>query len=300
MSRDSAAWPRDHADAARRVLPHLPPGSRARLVPIGEGDDSLAFRQGARVVRVAKHAASADRLAREACVLAGIADALPLAVPRPAFVRADATCAFAVHAHLPGTALTSARWERLPAAARERTAAQLAGFVAALHALPTDTGARCGVPTLDLATRSAALRPALARLPSVDARIVARLDDSLAGWETSPAPRRPALLHADLDPGHVLHDARSARLTGVIDFGDLAIGDPARDLVYVHDDFGPAMLELVLDAYPLEPAATLRPRVLAWYVVEALDWTVERAAAGAADDVAHGIEEALHALDDGA
>lgn len=290
----AADWPRDHADAARRVLPHLPPGSRARLVPIGAGDDSLAFRQGARVVRVARHAEAAAALAREACVLAEVADRLPLPVPRPRFVDAGAGCAFAVHRHVRGRALTRRGWTRLPADARERTAAQLAEFLGALHAIPPAVGVRCGLPTLDLAATSAALRPSLVRLaPALAARDARRVDDALARWSAAAeAPR--ALLHRDVAPGHVLYDPRRGALTGVIDFGDLALGDPARDFAYVYDDFGPAMLDAVLARYASEPPAALRRRVLAWYAVEALAWTAERADDAA--DLAHGAREVARAV----
>jgi aminoglycoside 2''-phosphotransferase len=37
----------------------------------------------------------------------------------------------------------------------------------------------------------------------------------------------PALLHGDLSPDHILDDATADRLTGIIDFGDACLGDPA-------------------------------------------------------------------------
>jgi aminoglycoside phosphotransferase (APT) family kinase protein len=39
----------------------------------------------------------------------------------------------------------------------------------------------------------------------------------------------PALVHADLAPEHLLADPVTTRLTGVIDFEDAQIGDPAID-----------------------------------------------------------------------
>ena len=40
---------------------------------------------------------------------------------------------------------------------------------------------------------------------------------------------RPALVHNDIDERNVLADPATGELTGVIDFGDVVIGDPAID-----------------------------------------------------------------------
>lgn len=40
----------------------------------------------------------------------------------------------------------------------------------------------------------------------------------------------PVLLHADLSEDHILLDLKSRQVVGIIDFGDVAIGDPAYDV----------------------------------------------------------------------
>lgn len=285
------SWPRDHASAAERVRAHLPGGSRARLRTLGAGDFCLAFRRHEQVVRVARHAGAADALRREACILARIAGALPLRVPEPAFHRPAVACAFSVHRRVAGSVLTRARWERLPAEERERVARELGGFLGALHALPAEHGLECGAPPLDLASFALRLRSApeaLARwLPP---EVAARLGEALEAWSSSRAPE-PVLLHRDIAPGHVLFDARRGGLSGIIDFGDLAVGDPARDFIYVYEDFGPELLAAVLRGYPREDAVALLPRIRAWYLLEAVAWTVERAERGETDDVEEGAAE---------
>jgi aminoglycoside 2''-phosphotransferase len=133
------------------------------------------------------------------------------------------------------------------------------------------------VPVLDGAALVADVRArAGARLHALlEPAMRDRLDEALGSWAAAareaPAPV-PVLLHADVAPGHVLFDARDGALTGVIDFGDLALGDPARDFVYVYGDFGPAILDAVLRRYASEAPRALAARVRRWYLLETALW----------------------------
>jgi aminoglycoside phosphotransferase (APT) family kinase protein len=106
-------------------------------------------------------------------------------------------------------------------------AADLAAFVAALRGVQPADGppAYRGVP---LATVDAEARTAIARLHGeVDA------DAAGAAWEAAlraPAwPGPPVWVHVDLMPGNLL--VRDGRLSGVLDFATVGVGDPACDLV---------------------------------------------------------------------
>ncbi|GLC23523.1 phosphotransferase family protein [Roseisolibacter agri] len=293
-----ARWPRTYADAAARVRPHVP--ADAALEPIGQGDHSLAFRCGATVVRVARSSEAADALQREACTMARIADQLPVAVPRPTFARPGDRCAFSVHDEVTGVVLTRGRWLRLRAAKRERAAAELAGFLAALHELPVAVVRRCGLPVLTRAAYARRLREASGRglhaLLAADVR--ERLDATLAAWARDEDDAASVVLHRDLSPDHVLHDPASGRITGILDFGDLAIGDPARDLIFLREDHGEEMLDAVLRRYPHGRPAVLAPRVRAWGLLEALAWTLGHHAARRRAAVQQGLAAIAGALDD--
>lgn len=105
----------------------------------------------------------------------------------------------------------------------------LGELVAALRAVPVDGG-----PVKDGTSRGVPL----ARLDDdVRAAVLAsgdRIDGPAvtAAWERSLAARPAAegrWIHGDLLPGNLL--ARDGRLTGVIDWGAMGVGDPAADLV---------------------------------------------------------------------
>ncbi|WP_324265236.1 macrolide 2'-phosphotransferase [Saccharopolyspora mangrovi] len=56
------------------------------------------------------------------------------------------------------------------------------------------------------------------------------------------------LVHADLHPGHALVD-ETGRLTGVLDWTDAAVDDPALDFVAAHNAFGERGLSRLLAGY---------------------------------------------------
>jgi aminoglycoside 2''-phosphotransferase len=301
MQHAPLSWPQDHASAADRVASYLPESTRARLRPIGEGDTCLAFRQNTRVVRVAKHGEAAAALGREECVLSGIAARLPLSVPQPTFIHAADGCAFSIHARIPGVALSRTRWERLSPHIREVIAAELGGFLEALHTLPDAYGMQCHLPTLDGAAEfAAAIRSAALRLAARHrTHVPRRLDAALTAWSMPPVNVLPApsLLHCDIAPGHVLFDPRRGRLTGVIDFGDLAIGDAARDFIYIYEDFGSDMLAAVLRHYAREDTAILMPRIHMWCILNAMEWTIEESGPLESADVEQRFAEIATELD---
>jgi aminoglycoside phosphotransferase (APT) family kinase protein len=106
-------------------------------------------------------------------------------------------------------------------------AADLAAFVTALRGIETRGGPpnHRGVP---LAERDTPTRDALARLTGrIDTTAVTALwEEALrAPGHTQP----PAWAHGDLMPGNVL--VQDGRLTAVIDFGCVGVGDPAVDLI---------------------------------------------------------------------
>lgn len=64
-----------------------------------------------------------------------------------------------------------------------------------------------------------------------------------------PPAQRRVLAHADLGAEHILE--RDGLLTGVIDWSDAAITDPALDFARLYRDFGPAFLSAVVEEYGL-------------------------------------------------
>lgn len=233
MPADATPADHVHADPAmvRRLLAaQFPQWADLPVEPVASaGTDNTIHRLGADlVVRLPRYAAVARQVEKEHRWLPVLAPSLPLAVPEPLAKGAPGEgypWPWAVHRWIEGENATADRVADPVAAATA-----LAGFVAALQRIDPSGGPPSGPPGehrgVPLAVRDEATRRAVAELDGmVDTGAVT------AAWDAAlRAPGRdgpPAWLHGDLQSGNLL--ARHGRLHAVIDFGLLAVGDPACD-----------------------------------------------------------------------
>ena len=113
-----------------------------------------------------------------------------------------------------------------------QAATTLAQFVAALQRIDTTGGPRPGAHNfgrgVPLAIRDADTRAAIAKLDNVlDTEAVTAAWDGASNAPAWDGP--PVWIHGDLHAGNLLVD--HGHLSAVIDFGGLAVGDPACDFV---------------------------------------------------------------------
>jgi aminoglycoside 2''-phosphotransferase len=230
----------------------------AQLTELGRGADSVAYLvDGEWVMRVPVTANAQRTLARELALLGGLAPALPL--PIPAFERVgrrDGRLLFAGYRVLAGEPLTTE--------AHDGAFAALAAFLDALHAYPVGAARAAGVSE---ELTSGGYHPAQRELPGrlaglLTTREVARLDALFERFERDHRPERiPAvLLHSDLKPEHVLRDPATGRLTGVLDWGDVAVGDGDFDLAVIGIFFGAAFLARLLEHLPRRDPELVREK----------------------------------------
>lgn len=111
-------------------------------------------------------------------------------------------------------------------------ATELAGFVAALHGIDASGGPRPGLHNssrgVPLATRDASTRAAIDALDGiVDVGAVTTAWDAALDAPVWDGP--PVWIHGDLQSGNLL--VVDGRLSAVIDFGCLGVGDPACDVM---------------------------------------------------------------------
>jgi aminoglycoside phosphotransferase (APT) family kinase protein len=206
-----------------RDLAHLP------LTDIGEGWDNKLFRLGEDLaVRVPRRAASAALIEQEQQWLPRLSPRLPLPVPVP--LRAGRPgCGFpwswSVVPWFPGHNALLVPPENLAT-----TAVGLGRFLHALHQPAPGDAPHNPWRSVPLTARTRAQRENLQQLDGLVDR-VAVLDLWERVLSTPPWPGPPLWIHGDLHPGNLL--VSGGRLSAVIDFGDLAAGDPATDLSVV-------------------------------------------------------------------
>ena len=195
------------------------------------GTDNAIYRLGNDMaVRLPRHRRTTGPLKKERQWLPKLAPLLPLAVPVP---LADGMPAegypfeWSVYRWLKGEDATIQ-----PLTDLDRAATDLAQFVAALQRVdPTDgppPGEHNGFRGEPLATREKRTRAAIASLHgAIDGGAVTAVWD--AALLASEWQREPVWIHGDLDSRNLL--VEQGRLSAVIDFGCLGVGDPACDVM---------------------------------------------------------------------
>jgi aminoglycoside phosphotransferase (APT) family kinase protein len=248
----------------------LPSLERVPIEFLGEGWAFNAFRAGDTVLRFPKLARFTETLAAEAAIMGELAPKLPLAVSAiDLHENGPDGLPFTAHRLVPG----------VPVVQLARPLASDAGevlgrFLRALHDFPVERVAELGMSTPNIAElrdqRSAHYEDVRARmLPLMDRETQAYVQKMYEAYLANPSSFdfTPCLIHADVDGRNTLADPQSGELTGVIDWGDMTIGDPALDLTDILADvLAKAGLKdqmpSFLTAYGISDAelAKLRPR----------------------------------------
>lgn len=210
---------------------------------LGEGWMSRALLVNERFVfRFPKHAEAAADLAKEVALLPTIAVAVSLPVPRFELHGVQSNgLAFVGYRLLEGEALEADTWTSLDEAEQQRVIAQLAAFMDELHAIPPEAARLAGLTATDHRLEYAKDRQAMrAFAPQLPSRVAAYVDRRFESFLGNAAffANEARLIHADLSPEHLLFDRTARQLAGVIDFGDLALGDPDYEYLYLLEDLG--------------------------------------------------------------
>ncbi len=251
-------------EAFPQAFGHLSPTD---LEPFGAGWDNTAWLvEKTWVFRFPRRQLAVSFLNTESRLLPRIAPLLPLQIPAPEWVsdgKPDAAWPFAGYRMLPGPTACGAR---LDDEERSALAERLAQFLSTLHALPSGAWEGCGVrpdsiERLSVARRRAGVAERLKK--AADLGLIpdptpwlALLDDFPSHWE----PRSCSLVHGDFYVRHLLLDparpsaqppssARRPRLSGIIDWGDAHLGEPAGDLSIAYTFLPPEGRRSFFEAY---------------------------------------------------
>ncbi len=235
------------AEIRKLVAACMPEYRIGSVVVVGEGLDNVAYEvNGELIVRLSRKP-DPERLDREARLLAAVATVASLPVPEPAFTVAEQGCL--AYFKLPGTPLLDLPEQR-SSDHDTAIAATLGEFLSALHAIPADRIADLvdtdDPPLVEWRRDAAAIYPTVAgQVPVAHRRAVEAFLDA-------PPPDdgySPVFSHNDLGIEHVLVDPATWTVTGIIDWSDAAIVDPAYDFGLLYRDLGPAALQAATGSY---------------------------------------------------
>ena len=241
------------------------------VTPILDGWSSLVLEvDGEYIFRFSRFQEVKARHEMEAALLPELTKALPVAVPRFEYVWQDELHFerdFVAYRKLPGVPLDRALLRR------PEMIQDLARFLSALHAFPTDQAVRLKVPGGSTSSWRQGQRDFYAWVqeqlfPLLDVRQRAHARDTWEPFLDADTNFRfqPVLIHADLAPEHILCDPQAGNLLGVIDWEDAALGDPALDFTGLFSLGEPEAVRAVIGAYQGTPDDGLEDRS-AWYLM---------------------------------
>ncbi|GAA0552837.1 phosphotransferase family protein [Actinomadura livida] len=260
---------------------------------LGTGYESVALlldaEQGAAgesyVLRFPRNEDGAEGIAREARLLPELAGTLDLPIPRFAFTAPNplGPGSFCCYPAVPGESLDEDDWHDRGLLDEPGPVRQIADVIEAIHAFPVERARELGVPEADLRADyteeldlvRTEVAPLLA--PEEGRELVAAYERYLADDGNFADP--PALTHADFSLDHLL--ITGTRITGLIDFGDVRIGDPDYDLCYLWPETNRSFIRRLQEHRGRPLDARLEGKLRFWELADPVS------------DVLHGIEHGM-------
>ena len=222
----------------------------------GQYNDVLIVNESL-VFRFAKVQPAIKTLRQEIRVLQNLQAHISLQIPNPLYINIDPEVigdSFVGYQMIPGNPLWRENFQKITNGyARKKMAAQLASFLQSLHQI--------SAPEIvsDLPRRDN---------PQEWADMYHRIQDKLYPAMRPDARRQvsehfenfldqpnryvfePRLRHGDFGPGNIIYNPESLSIVGIIDFGGIAIGDPARDFAGLFKSYGEAFTKMCTSIYP--------------------------------------------------
>ena len=262
-----------------------------------EGWDSVAVAvNGEFIFRFPKRRDVEPQYQIEHRLLPALAEALPLPIPDVAFFWPGGTAypsMFIGHHLIDGAQLTAAHLTPEHTAGLGR---QIGQFLSALHRFPVEQATQLGVPAGDEAAWRRRFQEHYEQiqsgvLPLLDQVARAQIVRDWLSFLDDDARFPTTLIHHDLSGEHILYNAARGTISGIVDWGDTAIGDPAIDFTGLLASYGEDFMEHVLSHYQSEVDASFYDRIRFYCGVMPLNTVLFGLSTGQQEYVQQGLAE---------
>ena len=210
-------------------------------------DDKYVFR----FPRTAKYL---KRLQNEILLLEYLKDKLNVSVPEYIYVAKDKS--FAGYVLIPGFQLKKKVFRDLSDEVKQNLAKQIAGFLSELHKLPLKDLAGYGIEEPAIRVKYSVLKSKIYKyvIPRISKKDKILVDEYLEDFKKYLKFPKEVFTHNDFYSSHILLDEKLEYFSGVIDFSDRKVGDPARDFCELWD-YGSEFVKEVYKNYtgPKDP-----------------------------------------------
>lgn len=262
-----AEHPVDAALATRLVHGQFPEFADREAVRVGQGWDNDVWRFGSMAFRFPRREFGVSAMGLEAAVLPALAERVPIPIPAPTLFG-EPTEAFPYpwigHVFVAGTTGDRAV---LSAEQRIALAPAIGRFLRSLHDFDVEEAHGYGIPYDGPRGRTdktaAWIIECSERLRGTPAEVYIPAIVDIASDPPDSSDEIDVLCHGDMYCRHILVDDQR-RLSGVIDWGDVHTGDPARDLSIHISLIPPEGRAAFEDAYgPMDDGLKRRARLQA-------------------------------------
>lgn len=271
------------------VFPEVAVGASDVSLTRGQFNDVIII-DNKLVFRFPRSPQARHSLATETLLLHALQGHLPLPVPDPVYAAPDGL--FTGYRMLRGVPfLKSTMADIGDGEICQHLASQLGAFPKVLHAVDASQ-MPTGFPETDTGDSWTALYRAFRDELFAHVRPDARNDvsDAFASFLGEPknVSYRRVLRHGDFGGANILYDPKQRSISGVIDFGSAALGDPAVDLAALMG-YGPYFVSLVLEHYPKLGSTSARKRAAFYRSTHALQQALWASRAGDHEEFEDGI-----------
>jgi aminoglycoside 2''-phosphotransferase len=255
---------KQHPKIIHQIHKHFPDFVIDNIIKIGEGMDSTAYLvNDAYIFRFPKRAEVRVNLQKEIFVLPKIKSSLQVLLPDFQFIARDTS--FVGYPKIDGRFLESTVYAALNSQKQKAFQQDIARFLNTVHAFNLAELAESGLETLDFKAMyqyefEEIQQLVFPILTDKEKDAVTELFEAYLN-DKNNFNYTPVLLHNDLSNDHILIDNQTDTLKGIIDFGDVAIGDPDYDLMYLAGDYGGDFLTDLLHYYPHSDVDRLKNKI---------------------------------------
>lgn len=251
---------------------------------LGPGWDNDAFQiNDEYVFRFPRRQSAIDSILRESAILPQLAHQLPYPIPNEIFSGQpthEYPMPFQGYRHIPG--LSSSQLT-LSMDQRRQQAQELAHFLKKLHSIPIKPDWKHLLP-IGENRLSGSFRHCMTRMESKIGHLThmqvlssqVKFESIIAlAQSITPPNHLESLVHGDLHSRHIIID--DGKLSGIIDWGDMHIGDPAIDLAFAYYYLPKNAHESFIDKYgSIDESMWLRAKMWALYkAISILEYSSE-------------------------
>jgi aminoglycoside 2''-phosphotransferase len=240
-------------EARADIKSNFPDLDISTIEPAGAGFTNVAFLVNSEYIfRFAKRIRASSQISMETKILPQLESNLDLPIPHIEYsgVRTVNGFKFMGYKKIDGQELQKEKYEALDKPHQDEVISKIASFINTMHSFPIEQAQKAGVEIKDYKAHY------LKEFEVVKEKVFPLINEQTqkqlgAIFEEYLSDEKnfdylPSLMHGEIGPKHILTDEEGS-ITGIIDFGDMHIGDPDFEYYYPYKGYGQEFISKLLE-----------------------------------------------------